>query len=177
MERLAAAQNSKAGGQQEDFMRMMMKMQKKVFQINPKHPLIEGMLDRVGEFDDQEQALKDDDLSELVEILYDTSLVRSGFAVRDPSDYFGRIESVLRRSLGVSQAAKAKVNVQPAPEVETGPVSPSSDADDASAPQDLPDWANWSDCGWKTHDTLATLADGAWVCSESSNAAGDASRL
>lgn len=148
MERLMAAQNNRGGiGPQEEMMRSFMKMQKKIMEINPDHPLIEGLLDKIHEFgEDQESALKDDDLDELVEILYDTSLVRSGFNVRDPTSYFGKVESILRRSLGVSESAKARVEVKPAPPVEEGPVRSRQDqqpevGDDPAAGTQWTDWA------------------------------------
>lgn len=161
MERLAAAQNSKGGGQQDDFMRMMMKTQKRILQINAKHPLIEGLLDKLSEFDSPEEAAKDDDLNELVNILYDTSLVRSGFTVREPSEYFSRIESILRRSLGVSESAKAKYTVKPAPPIEEGPVKPAvpdlpTDTPLGGAGEGgaIPEWADWEQSR-ATHSTVA----------------------
>lgn len=127
---------------------MMMKLQKKVLEINPEHPLISGLLDKLSEFASDEEAQADEDLNELVDVLYDTSLVRSGFSVRDPTDYFGRVESILRRSLGVSETAKAGGKVKPAPQVETGPVKPKEqkmegmpEGGDFSGAE----WANWRD--------------------------------
>lgn len=144
MERLVAAQNSRQGGNQEDFMKQFMKTQKKILEINPHHPLVEALLDRVGEYEgDSEAAQKDGDLDETVSILYDTSLVRSGFNVREPSSYFSRVESVLRRSLGVSESAKPKINVKPAPPVEEGPFKPPPPAEDKPA---MPDFMDWQDC-------------------------------
>jgi heat shock protein beta len=123
-------------------------MQKKLLEINPTHPLVEGLLEKVQEYGDaSEEALKDEDLSETVNILYDTSLVRSGFTVREPSEYFSRVEAILRRSLGVSESAKAKVDVKPAPPVEQGPVKPRADkAFDAGMPgmMEGSEWLDWA---------------------------------
>ena len=145
MERLAAAQNSRQGGKQEEVMKNWMKTQKKILEINPHHPLVEALLDRISEYDgDDEAAQKDADLDETVSILYDTSLVRSGFNVREPPSYFSRIESVLRRSLGVSESAKAKVNVKPAPPVEQGPFQPPPPP--PAKPDAMPNFMDFQDC-------------------------------
>lgn len=145
MERLVAAQNSRQGGNQEDFMKTYMKTQKKILEVNPHHPLIEALLDRVSEFDGDDAAAQEDaDLDETVSILYDTSLVRSGFNVREPPAYFSRIESVLRRSLGVPESAKANVKVKPAPPVEEGPFQPPPP--EAPRPDAMPNFMDFADC-------------------------------
>lgn len=145
MERLIAAQSSRQGGSQEEMMKNFMKMQKKVLEVNPHHPLIEALLERVVEYNGDEAASQDDeDLDEIVSILYDTSLVRSGFNVREPPSYFSRIESVLRRSLGVSESAKANVRIKPAPPVEQGPfVAPPPEA---PRPDAMPNFMDFQDC-------------------------------
>jgi heat shock protein beta len=61
----------------------MMKNLPKVLEINPKSPLIEGMLDRV--LDLREEGGDDQELKEAVRVLFDTTLVRSGFSVADPA--------------------------------------------------------------------------------------------
>jgi heat shock protein beta len=79
MQRIMAAQAEA----ESDPMYDMMKKLPKVLEINPKSPLIEGMLERVldlevGEVDEKE-------LAEAVRVLFDTTLVRSGFSVPDPA--------------------------------------------------------------------------------------------
>jgi len=84
-----------------------------------------------------------------------TALLKSSYTIPDPSDYFSRIESLLRRSLGVSESAKAQVDVKPAPSVASGPPEAA-----APPPQDEPsffdlnaeaeetkggNWADWKD--------------------------------
>lgn len=93
---------------------------------------------------DDEAAQQDADLDETISILYDTSLVRSGFNVREPPSYFSRVESVLRRSLGVSESAKAKVNVKPAPPVEQGPFQPPPPP--PARPDAMPNFMDFQDC-------------------------------
>ncbi|KAK4705512.1 molecular chaperone HtpG, partial [Phenoliferia sp. Uapishka_3] len=141
MERLMASQNSVGG---DNFMANYMKTQKKSFEINPKHPLIEGLLEKVEEIEGDEVAQAE--LKETVAILWQTALVRSGFSVPDPNIYFSQVEALLRRSLGVSETAKAQVDAKPAPPVEEGPVVVAPEAS-AEMPEfeDSSKWANWAD--------------------------------
>lgn len=81
--------------------------------------------------------------------------MKSGFNVPDPNVYFSQVESLLRRSLGVSQSARARDldAIKPAPPVEVGPVRPAdpdfdpTTSEEANVPQfDNPEeWASWSD--------------------------------
>lgn len=90
----------------------------RVLEINPKSPLMEGMLERVMELpeaDDGSITAEAAELREMALVLFDTALVRSGFNVADPVSYFERVEAMLRRDLGVSLTAKADERVVPAP--------------------------------------------------------------
>ncbi|ORY34940.1 putative cation-transporting ATPase [Naematelia encephala] len=119
MAKIMAAQ----AGIEDDPMYDMMKNLPKVLEINPKSPLIEGLLDRVLEIaEDDEGSADANELRETVRVLFDTSMVRSGFTVADPTSYFERVEALLRRSLGVSATAKASTRVKPAPPTATGPI-------------------------------------------------------
>ncbi|CCA70224.1 related to HSP82-Heat shock protein [Serendipita indica DSM 11827] len=97
----------------------------KVLEINPRSPLIEGLLKRVmalpveeTERDKEEEA----ELREVVQILIDGALIRSGFEVMESNIFFERVDRALRRSLGVSETAKVEVEVAPAPpKAETAP--------------------------------------------------------
>ena len=71
---------------ENDPMYDMMKNLPKVLEINPKSPLIEGMLERVLDMREGGAAeMEDRELSETVRVLFDTTLVRSGFSVADPA--------------------------------------------------------------------------------------------
>ncbi len=78
MARIMAAQ----AGADDDPMMNMMKNLPKVLEINPKSPLIQGLLERVL---DLEEEATDPELTETVKVLVDTTLVRSGFSVADPT--------------------------------------------------------------------------------------------
>jgi heat shock protein 90kDa beta len=103
----------------------------KILEINPRSPLIEGLLKRVAQLppDDADDAERDPEaeaeLREVASVLIDGALVRSGFAVPDSHAFFSRVDRILRRSLGVSEAAQADARVRPAPPV--APVPPAED--------------------------------------------------
>jgi heat shock protein beta len=89
MARIMASQ----AGVEDDPMYNMMKNLPKVLEINPKSPLIEGLLERVLDLpaEDEDESGSDSadvsDLRETVRVLFDTALVRSGFSVADPTSY------------------------------------------------------------------------------------------
>ncbi|MCP9266085.1 Endoplasmin [Dirofilaria immitis] len=62
--------------------------QKKIFEINPRHPVIKELLRRV-------QA------AETI-LLFETATLRSGFTVNDQIGFAERVEQILRRSMDVS---------------------------------------------------------------------------
>ena len=73
--------------------------QKKTLEINPRHPLIKELQRRVSEEE------VDTTTSDLAQVLYETALLRSGYVLKDSSDFAGRIERMLRLSLGVDLTA------------------------------------------------------------------------
>jgi heat shock protein beta len=164
MERLMAAQSQQKGGDGSNFMMDFIKKAKKTFEINPKHPLIQGLLTKVEEAG-EDDATASDELSQVIRVLWDTSLVRSGFTVPDTNSYFDQIELLLRKSLGVDESEKIDVGeIKPAPAVEEGPLDPratETTSDDKPAGEDekiqinsdgstqktdesKQDWAEWS---------------------------------
>jgi len=144
VERLMRAQAQRGDTPRQDWQKTM-----KTLEINPKSPLIEGLLRRVEQLPENESEADEETLAELqevVSILIDSSLVRSGFEVADPNVFFTRIDHVLRRSLGVSEKLEADKEVKPAPPVETGPIN--EDTEDEPEPQ-MPgmggDFVDWKD--------------------------------
>ncbi|KAI0268205.1 Hsp90 protein-domain-containing protein [Gloeopeniophorella convolvens] len=93
----------------------------KVLELNPRSPLIEGLLRRVEQLpgEEEERDLEaEDELKEVASILIDGALVRSGFEVPDSDEFLLRVDRVLRRSLGVSETAPTDTTVKPAPPVD-----------------------------------------------------------
>ncbi|KIM90780.1 hypothetical protein PILCRDRAFT_59180, partial [Piloderma croceum F 1598] len=120
VERLISQQNSDDGN---EYLRTFAKKQK-LLEVNPRSPLIEGLLRRIEELPDKDEGRDleaEEELKEVVAILIDGALVRSGYDVTDSNEFYTRVERVLRRSLGVSETAKADTRVKPAP-----PIDPSS---------------------------------------------------
>ncbi|EGG04775.1 uncharacterized protein MELLADRAFT_88520 [Melampsora larici-populina 98AG31] len=148
MERLMAAQGSR--GSENNFMMDMIKKAKKVFEINPKHPLIQGLLSKVPEGEEE----ADEELKYVVRTLWDTSLVRSGFNVVDNNAYFDRIEVLLRKSIGVDEKEKVDVGeIKPAPAVEVGPVDGRKEGEGSTSTEENvvgkeeeknEEWKDWS---------------------------------
>ncbi|CAI8056585.1 Endoplasmin [Geodia barretti] len=68
-------------------------------EINPRHPLIKELQRRVSEEE------VDSTTSDLAQVLYETALLRSGYVLKDSSDFAGRIERMMRLSLGVDLTA------------------------------------------------------------------------
>ncbi|KAG2077431.1 HSP90-domain-containing protein [Suillus decipiens] len=116
------------GAQQNEAMQRHMKKQK-VLEINPRSPLIEGLLEHVEQLNadgDDKDPDSEAQLKEVASILIDGALVRSGFEVADSNMFLTRVDRVLRRSLGVSETAPTDNTVKPAPPV------------DPELPSDLP---------------------------------------
>lgn len=79
--------------------------QKKTLEINPRHPLIRELQRRV---DKEEQ---DQTTADLARVLYEAAALRSGYALKDSADFAGRIERMLRLSLGVDLSAEVCMSV------------------------------------------------------------------
>ncbi|KAH9045350.1 Hsp90 protein-domain-containing protein [Lactarius pseudohatsudake] len=93
----------------------------KVLELNPRSPLIEGLLRRVEQLPGEEEERDieaEDELREVAAVLIDGALVRSGFEVPDSDEFLIRVDRVLRRSLGVSETAPTDATVKPAPPVD-----------------------------------------------------------
>ena len=59
-------------------------------EINPRSPLVEGLLKRVKQLpaEDEERDIEaEDELKEVTSVLVDSALVRSGFEVHDANEY------------------------------------------------------------------------------------------
>ena len=69
--------------------------QKKTLEINPRHPLIKELQQRV------ELNPKDEVTIDLAQILLDTAKLRGGYFLDESSEFAGRIERMLRLSIGV----------------------------------------------------------------------------
>ncbi|KAF9898168.1 hypothetical protein BX616_004396, partial [Lobosporangium transversale] len=87
-------------------MHMFAKNQKKILEINPGHPLIQSMLERASK--DPKGFENDKQFQDITKILYEMTLVRSGYALKEGvKNFAGRVENMLRISLNVDLNAEA----------------------------------------------------------------------
>jgi heat shock protein 90kDa beta len=94
MERITRAQAyQKTGG---DSMSNYYFTQKKILEINPGHPLIKELL-RLVETDPADKKAKD-----LVQLMFESATLRSGYELNDMSGFADRIETMLRSAMNVS---------------------------------------------------------------------------
>ncbi|KAI9314445.1 Hsp90 protein-domain-containing protein [Dichotomocladium elegans] len=105
MERLMAAQGQSS--KEHESMLNFMKLQKKTLEINPKHPIIKSLLDR---------DTFDEDTTELVKVLYETTAIRSGYPLKDINGFTKRVETIIRKGVGAPLDEEVEVEVEAAPE-------------------------------------------------------------
>lgn len=95
MERLAL---SNAHQKADDPQRTYYLNQKKTLEINPRHPLIRELLNRVEAKDDADDEVAKD----MAVMMFRTATLRSGFMLTETSDFADSIERMMRQTLGVS---------------------------------------------------------------------------
>jgi heat shock protein beta len=94
MQRIISAQTH---AKSQDMQREYYLNQKKVLEINPRHPLIKELLRRV-EDNPTDQVAKDMSL-----MMYNTATLRSGYMLKDTVAFAEHIESMMRSTLGVDK--------------------------------------------------------------------------
>lgn len=92
---------------------------KKHLEINPDHPIIDALRQKADQ-DKNDKSVKD-----LVVLLYETSLLSSGFSLEDPQTHAGRIYRMIKLGLGIDEhegagdaAGDEAVNVDEVPPLE-----------------------------------------------------------
>lgn len=70
-------------------------------EINPAHPAIKELFERVKDEPDK-------DTEELAKVLYEGSLINSGFSIRDPESFSKRFYKLFNGALGIPKDAQVK---------------------------------------------------------------------
>ena len=85
-------------------------MSKKTMEINPSHSIIKALKERHAK-DENDSTLKD-----LVNLLFESSLINSGFSIEEPSIFVNRINRMIK--LGLSLDDEEDVEVEQLPPLE-----------------------------------------------------------
>ncbi|CAL1355563.1 unnamed protein product [Linum trigynum] len=72
---------------------------KRVLEVNPRHPIVKELRERVAK-DPEDEGIK-----ATAQLMYQTALVESGFMVSDPKDFASRIYGSVKTSLSISPDA------------------------------------------------------------------------
>lgn len=91
MERIMRAQALRSGADAFSYMAGM----KKVMDINPDHPVLHAIKEKVA----NEGDTPDRALNNVIEMMYETALIESGFPMEDPSNYCGKIYRLIQLGL------------------------------------------------------------------------------
>jgi len=100
---------------------------KKHLEINPDHPILKSLKDK-ADADKNDKSVKD-----LVCLLYETSLLASGFSLEDPQVHAARIHRMIKLGLGIDEddsSVPADAKVEDLPPLE-------GDDDDASKMEEV----------------------------------------
>ncbi|CAN0872001.1 Endoplasmin homolog [Linum grandiflorum] len=101
---------------------------KRVLEINPRHPIVKELRERVA------KDAEDESVKATAQLMYQTALMESGFMLSDPQDFASRIYSSVKSSLSISPDAtvEEEVEVEEETETESKESSATSNDDDAS---------------------------------------------
>lgn len=117
MERILRAQAFQHGVDEKGYMAM------KVFEINPRHPLIVKLFEGVGSGEDEVSQ----DLIDAALMIHDMAMLNGGFPIGDPVSHNNRLLKVLQGSFGLESLAlepeldPAEFEEEEAPKTDTTP--------------------------------------------------------
>jgi len=92
---------------------------KKILEVNPSHPAIKELLERVKEEPDKET-------EELAKVLYEGALINSGYSIREPGEFSKRFYKLFNGALGIPRDApieEMEVDLEESDEEEEKPAA------------------------------------------------------
>ncbi|XP_059278966.1 endoplasmin homolog [Lycium ferocissimum] len=104
---------------------------KRVLEINPRHPIIKELRERV--VNDPE----DENVKLTAKLIYQTALMESGFELSDPKDFASHIYSSVKSSLNISPDATVEEEAEEAEEPEIETKAEESASEDSEAKDEL----------------------------------------
>lgn len=85
---------------------------KRVLEINPRHPIIKELRERVT------QSPEDENIKQTARLIYQTALMESGFILNDPKEFASSIYSTIKTTLNVNPDATVEEDDETEEEVE-----------------------------------------------------------
>lgn len=79
---------------------------KKILEINPHHKVNQIILDRV------QNNSTDEEMEELIELLFETASFHSGFSARDPNEFVKRFYQIYSKAMGVISLDRKEVEIE-----------------------------------------------------------------
>lgn len=104
MEKIAKSQ-AMGSGDQASYMKG-----RRTLEINPKHPMIATLKAKVD--------AEDEGAPKIAKLLYETSLLESGFDIAEPRDYASLVHSILKAQMGIAADAEVQEEVEEEEETE-----------------------------------------------------------
>ena len=81
-------------------------MSKKIMEINPNHSIIKSLKERVKSVDNEPM------IRDLVSLLYESSLISSGFSIEEPATFVNRINNMIKLGLSLDDDDEKSVDTK-----------------------------------------------------------------